>query len=92
MAYLLVLPAILGAYIFFFRFLSIHSYEQKHFYVVYFMEIMLVWFAVNNVITVYIPDKEHLNFVYSVACAIALGLLMVKFEQFALEKFVLEGL
>lgn len=50
------LVAIHCAYLFFFRMFSFHDYNEVNFYYVYFLECMLAWFSINNIILYYLDN------------------------------------
>ena len=51
------ITACLGGYIFFFRLFSYHDYNERNFYIVLFLEVILAWFCVNNIIGKFINYK-----------------------------------
>ena len=51
--YKFILVGLLGFYIFWHRLLSIHSYNQKHFYYEYFWELCLFFVALSNIVSYY---------------------------------------
>ena len=48
------LVAVHCAYLFFFRMFSFHDYNEINFYFVYFLESVLAWFSLNNIILFYL--------------------------------------
>jgi hypothetical protein len=78
--YMFNVTGLLGFYIFWHRLLSVHSYNQKHFYVEYFLEGALLWMAASNLIYYYAsngPVLEEFSFIYTLfSAAFVAGLLL----------------
>jgi len=54
LVFLFTVTGLWGAYLFWHRLFSVHNFEQRHFYVEYFMEATVFWMAVNNILSYYI--------------------------------------
>ena len=52
--YVIFVPALWGAYIFFHRLFSVHSYKHEHFYLEYLMEGVLFGVGVNGALIYHI--------------------------------------
>jgi hypothetical protein len=78
--YMFIIAGFWAIYIFWHRLFSIHSYNQKHFYVEYFMEAALFWIALSNLIYYYAsngPVLEEFSFIYTLCSAgVVAGLLL----------------
>ena len=84
LVFMFLVAGLYGVYLFWHRFLSVHTYEQKHFYVEYFMEATVFWVAVNNILSYYIEGNnadESMGFIYALLSALLIGLLLVNVER-----------
>lgn len=54
--YKFIIVGLLGFYIFWHRLFSIHSYNQKHFYYEYFLELCLFFIAFSNIVSYYVSN------------------------------------
>jgi hypothetical protein len=93
--YVFIVTALLGIYIGWHRLFSIHSYQQDHFYVEYFMESIVFWMAVNNILSYYIEGAstaQPMSLVYSLFSAILIAMLLMNIEKSAENKFIQECL
>jgi hypothetical protein len=95
LVYIFILAILWGGYLFFHRLLSIHTYAQQHFYVEFYMESVLAWFALNNVISYYIQgpnDPIPTSFIYAGLSAVLGALLLVNMERNFENRFIEECL
>jgi hypothetical protein len=84
--YIYLLVALWGFYMFWHRLLSTHAYYQQHFYVEYFMEAVVFWLSVNNLLSYYIEGPNTtmpMSLFYSIFTAILLSMLTISFEKTA---------
>lgn len=69
-----------GGYIFFFKLFSFHDYNERNFYVVLFMEIILTWFTLNNIILSYLDTERKAGGLFeSFLCSLLVGALVLQF-------------
>jgi hypothetical protein len=93
--YMYTATGLLAAYIFWHRLFSIHSYNQSHFYVEYFLEAALFWMAASNLIYYYVSSgavKEEFGFVYTISSAAGVAALLLSIEARAEDAFLKECL
>jgi hypothetical protein len=57
--YILAAPALWGAYIFFHRLSSLHSFDPRHFYIEFFMEGFLFWMFTSALISYYLDGTPN---------------------------------
>jgi hypothetical protein len=93
--YMFSITGVLGIYLFWHRLFSVHSYNQKHFYVEYFFEIVLFWMAVSNLTYYYASGAtvfEEFSFLYTLFAAMLVAVLLMSIEYRCEEGFVKECL
>ena len=57
--YISLIPGVWGAYLFYHRFFSLHSFKQTFFYVEYFLEIFLFWMATCGLLSHHIDQSPN---------------------------------
>lgn len=93
--YIFMVTALVGVYMGWHRLFSVHSYQQDHFYTEYFMESVLLWMAVNNILSYYIEGPtttQSMSLLYAFFSAALVGLLLMNIEKMAEGQFVQECL
>ena len=93
--YVFMVAALFGGYIVWHRLFSVHSYQQEHFYVEFFMESVLFWMAVNNILSYYIEGPivtQPMSLVYAFLSAILVAVLLMNIEKTAENQFIQECL
>lgn len=86
LVYVFMLTALLGAYVGWHRLFSIHSYQQDHFYIEYFMESFVLWMGVNNILSYYIEGantSQPMSLVYALFSAVLIAVLLMNIEKTA---------
>ena len=80
MVYTWALVGVWGIYIFWHRLMSIHTHKQSHFYVEYFMEVILFWVALNNIVSIYLKQtstESEYSFLYVFISGVFVAMLMI---------------
>jgi hypothetical protein len=73
------LAGCLCGYIFFFRLFSFHDYNERNFYVLLFLEVVLAWFSINNIILSYLDvDRKAGGLFESFLCSLLVAALVVQ--------------
>jgi predicted tellurium resistance membrane protein TerC len=93
--YVFLVTALLAIYIGWHRLFSIHAYQQDHFYVEYFMESVVFWMAVNNILSYYVEGAttaQPMSLVYAFFSAVLIAVLLMNIEKTAENQFVQECL
>lgn len=73
------ITACLGGYIFFFRLFSYHDYNERNFYIVLFLEVVLAWFSINNIILSYLDTERKAGGLFeSFLCSLLVGALVIQ--------------
>jgi hypothetical protein len=76
------LAGCLCGYIFFFRLFSFHDYNERNFYFVLFLEVVLAWFSINNIILSYLDTERKAGGLFeSFLCSLLVAALVVQIEE-----------
>ena len=68
-------------YVFFFRLFAFHDYNENNFYFVLFLEVVLAWFSINNILLSYIDTERKAGGLFeSFLCSLLIAALVVQIE------------
>ncbi len=91
--YTIALAGVICGYIFFFRLFSFHDYNEKNFYFVLFLEVVLAWFSISNIFMSYLDTERKAGGLFgSFLCSLIVAALVVQFEEGNYNKILMEGL
>ncbi len=87
------ITACMCGYLFFFRLFAFHDYNERNFYVVIFLEVILAWFSINNIILSYLDTERKAGGLFeSFLCSLLIGALAIQVEEENYKKIFMEGM